>query len=141
MKCHLDCKSQSSLSPNSNSKSPLESLANTIWNALRKPAAAAILIGFLLMYVPNNGLAASGGAMGGSSFSSSSDSSSYSSSSSSSDCCSCSSDLSTLSALYIMIILIVGYLAAYLYIKISQITTVLKYQAMFIFHSLLHTML
>ncbi|WJX85526.1 hypothetical protein P8452_67964 [Trifolium repens] len=127
MKCHLDCKSQSSLS--SNMKSPLESLANTIWNKLRKPAAAAILIGFLLMYVPNTGLAASGGAMGGSSFSSSSDSSSYSSSdswscSSSSDSYSCSSELCIAIMLVLLIILIV-YFLCHLYM---ETTTVLVYQ-------------
>ncbi|KAK2365145.1 myelin-associated oligodendrocyte basic protein [Trifolium repens] len=89
IKYHLDCKSPSTSSLSSNSKTPLESLANTIWNALRKSAVAAILIGFLLMYVPNTALAASGGRMGGSSFSksksksSSSSSTSYSSRSSS----------------------------------------------------------
>ncbi|WJX80219.1 hypothetical protein P8452_63244 [Trifolium repens] len=136
MKCHLDCKSQSSLS--SNTKSPLESLANTIWNMLRKPAAAAILIGFLLMYVPNTGLAASGGAMGGSSFSSSSDSSSYSSSDSSSDSWSCSSSscssssdsYSCSSEVYvaIMLVLLIILIVYFLCRLYMETTTVLKYQ-------------
>jgi hypothetical protein len=103
---------------------------------LRKPAAAAILIGFLLMYVPNTGLAASGGAMGGSSFSSSSDSSSYSSSdswscSSSSDSYSCSSELCIAIMLVLLIILIVYFLCR-LYM---ETTTVLKYQVIIAFFS------
>ncbi|WJX80218.1 hypothetical protein P8452_63243 [Trifolium repens] len=77
IKCHLNHKNPSS--SNSNSKSPLESLAKTIWNTLRKPAVAAILIGILLISDPNTSLAASGGRMGGRSFSSSSSSSSSSS--------------------------------------------------------------
>lgn len=63
-------------SSNSNSKSPLEILATTVWNTLRKPAVAAVLVGLLLMYDPNTALAASGGRMGGRSFSSSSSTSS-----------------------------------------------------------------
>ncbi|RHN39945.1 hypothetical protein MtrunA17_Chr8g0349411 [Medicago truncatula] len=81
-KCHLN------QNHNSNSKPLLESLATTIWNTLRKPAVAAILlIGILLLttYNPNTSLAApSGGRMGGSAFSKSSSSRSYSAPSSSS---------------------------------------------------------
>ncbi|KAL3820461.1 hypothetical protein ACJIZ3_006366 [Penstemon smallii] len=54
------------------------------FEALRKPAAAALFVGLLLMYDPNSVWAASGGRMGGSSFSSRSSGSSRSSSSSSS---------------------------------------------------------
>ncbi|KAK6143231.1 hypothetical protein DH2020_023579 [Rehmannia glutinosa] len=54
-------------------KNPLEIVAKSIINALKalqKPAAAAVLVGLLLMYDPNSALAASGGRVGGSSFSS-----------------------------------------------------------------------
>ncbi|KAK4424688.1 hypothetical protein Salat_1662400 [Sesamum alatum] len=54
-------------------KNPVEIVAKSILNALkalRKPAAAAVLVGLLLMYDPCSALAASGGRMGGSSFSS-----------------------------------------------------------------------
>ncbi|CAK8544740.1 unnamed protein product [Lathyrus sativus] len=87
IKSHLIHKTPSSISsnpnPNSNSKSTFESLVTSIWNTLRKPVVAAILIGVLLMFGPNPALAASGGRMGGRSFSSSSSSSSSSYSSSS----------------------------------------------------------
>ncbi|KAK6243221.1 hypothetical protein QUC31_009630 [Theobroma cacao] len=67
------------LSSSSDGKHPFEIIAETIskaLNALKKPAIAAVLLGFLLMYDPNNAaLAASGGRMGGRSFSSSSSSS------------------------------------------------------------------
>ncbi|XP_045796494.1 uncharacterized protein LOC123890835 [Trifolium pratense] len=76
IKCHKN--PSQSLTSNPKSKSPLESLAKTIWNTLRKPAVAAILIGILLISDPNTSLAASGGRMGGRSFSSSSSSSSSS---------------------------------------------------------------
>ncbi|KAI5424147.1 uncharacterized protein LOC127132281 [Lathyrus oleraceus] len=81
IKSHLNHKTASSISPNPNSKSKttFESLVTSIWNTIRKPAVAAILIGVLLMYDPNTALAASGGRMGGRSFSSSSSSSSSSS--------------------------------------------------------------
>ncbi|KAG6434173.1 hypothetical protein SASPL_105795 [Salvia splendens] len=63
-------------------QNPAEFVAETIKNmlkALRKPAAAAVLVGLLLMYDPNSALAVSGGRMGGRSFSSSrSSSQSYS---------------------------------------------------------------
>ena len=84
-KCHLNHQNH-----NSNSKPKpkpkqkpllLESLATTIWNTLRKPVVAAILlIGILLTtYNPNTSLAApSGGRMGGRAFSKSSSSPSYS---------------------------------------------------------------
>ncbi|KAG6437507.1 hypothetical protein SASPL_102425 [Salvia splendens] len=55
-------------------QNPAEIVAETIKSmlkALRKPAAAAVLVGLLLMYDPNSALAASGGRMGGRSFSSS----------------------------------------------------------------------
>ncbi|KAL1546062.1 FLUCTUATING-LIGHT-ACCLIMATION protein 1, chloroplastic [Salvia divinorum] len=55
-------------------QNPAEIVAATIKNmlkALRKPAAAAVVVGLLLMYDPNSALAASGGRMGGKSFSSS----------------------------------------------------------------------
>lgn len=68
VKCLLNRNRESA----SSSKSPLEVLASTVWNALRKPAIAAVLVGLLLMYDPNTALAASGGRMGGRSFSSSS---------------------------------------------------------------------
>ncbi|OMO96455.1 hypothetical protein COLO4_15277 [Corchorus olitorius] len=72
------------LSLSSNDKNPFEIIAETILkalNALKKPAIAAVFLGVLLMYNPNNpALAASGGCMGGDSFSSSSEESSYSSS-------------------------------------------------------------
>ncbi|XP_057780281.1 uncharacterized protein LOC130998875 [Salvia miltiorrhiza] len=54
-------------------QNPAEIVAETIANmlkALRKPAAAAVVVGLLLMYDPNSALAASGGRMGGRSFSS-----------------------------------------------------------------------
>ncbi|PIN25654.1 hypothetical protein CDL12_01593 [Handroanthus impetiginosus] len=54
-------------------KNPVEIMAKSILNALKalqKPAAAAVLVGLLLIYDPNSALAASGGRMGGSSFSS-----------------------------------------------------------------------
>ncbi|EOY11137.1 Myelin-associated oligodendrocyte basic protein isoform 2 [Theobroma cacao] len=67
------------LSSSSDGKHPFEIIAETIskaLNALKKPAIAAVLLGLLLMYDPNNAaLAASGGRMGGRSFSSSSSSS------------------------------------------------------------------
>ncbi|OMO96454.1 hypothetical protein COLO4_15276 [Corchorus olitorius] len=67
------------LSLSSNDKNPFEIIAETILkalNALKKPAIAAVLLGLLLMYDPNNAaLAASGGRMGGKSFSSRSSSS------------------------------------------------------------------
>ncbi|KAL4352082.1 hypothetical protein GQ457_06G019750 [Hibiscus cannabinus] len=60
-------------------KNPFDIIAQTIskaLNALKKPAVAAVLLGLLLMYDPNNApLAASGGRMGGRSFSSGSSSS------------------------------------------------------------------
>ncbi|XP_022719196.1 uncharacterized protein LOC111277206 isoform X2 [Durio zibethinus] len=69
----------SSSSSSSDGKNPFEIIAETIvksLNALKKPAIAAVLLGLLLMYDPNNAaLAASGGRMGGRSFSSSSSSS------------------------------------------------------------------
>ncbi|OMO96457.1 hypothetical protein COLO4_15279 [Corchorus olitorius] len=75
------------LSLSSNDKNPFEIMAETMLkalNALKKPAMAAVLLGLLLMYNPNNpnnaALAASGGRMGGRSFSSSSRRSSSSSS-------------------------------------------------------------
>lgn len=52
--------------------------ARRLLQALRKPAAAALLIGLLLAVDPSGALAASGGRMGGRSFSSSSPSRSYS---------------------------------------------------------------
>lgn len=67
-----------SSNPNPKPKTTFESLVTSIWNTLRKPAVAAILIGVLLMLDPNTALAASGGRMGGRSFSSSSSSSSRS---------------------------------------------------------------
>ncbi|KAI3448651.1 hypothetical protein Pfo_005316 [Paulownia fortunei] len=54
-------------------RTPIEIAAKSIINALKalqKPAAAAVLVGLLLMYNPNSALAASGGRMGGNSFSS-----------------------------------------------------------------------
>lgn len=54
-------------------RNPVEIVAKSIINALKalqKPAAAAVLVGLLLMYDPNSALAASGGRVGGSSFSS-----------------------------------------------------------------------
>ncbi|KAB5556345.1 hypothetical protein DKX38_007254 [Salix brachista] len=54
------------------SKNPLEILYETLRKALdilKKPATAAILIGFLLLYDPNSAFAASGGRVGGNSFS------------------------------------------------------------------------
>ncbi|XWS42477.1 hypothetical protein CRYUN_Cryun16bG0017200 [Craigia yunnanensis] len=64
------------LSSSSDDKSPFEIIAQTVLKALKKPAIAAVLLGLLLMYDPNNAaLAASGGRMGGRSFSSSSSSS------------------------------------------------------------------
>ncbi|XWS58307.1 hypothetical protein CRYUN_Cryun08bG0023000 [Craigia yunnanensis] len=67
------------LSSSSDDKSPFEIIAERILkalNELKKPAIAAVLLGLLLMYDPNNAaLAASGGRMGGRSFSSSSSSS------------------------------------------------------------------
>ncbi|XP_047976244.1 uncharacterized protein LOC125218590 [Salvia hispanica] len=62
-------------------QNPAEFVAEAIKSmlkALRKPAAAAVLVGLLLMYDPNSALAASGGRMGGRSFSSSAPSQSYS---------------------------------------------------------------
>ncbi|XP_012492879.1 uncharacterized protein LOC105804719 isoform X3 [Gossypium raimondii] len=71
--------SNNQLSSSSNDKNPFEIIAQTMLkalNALKKPAIAAVLMGLLLMYDPNNvALAASGGRMGGRSFSSSSSSS------------------------------------------------------------------
>ncbi|KAL4378063.1 hypothetical protein GQ457_02G034920 [Hibiscus cannabinus] len=71
--------SDNQLSSSSIDKNPFEIIAQTIsraLNALKKPAIAAVLLGLLLMYDPNNvALAASGGRMGGRSFSSSSSSS------------------------------------------------------------------
>ncbi|XVF31194.1 hypothetical protein REPUB_Repub16aG0124500 [Reevesia pubescens] len=68
-----------SSSSSSNDKNPFEIIAETFFkalNALKKPAIAAVLLGLLLMYDPNNAaLAASGGRMGGRSFSSGSSSS------------------------------------------------------------------
>lgn len=64
-----------------NGKSPLEFVANAMWNsfnALKKPVVAAVLLGLFLMSDPNWALAASGGRMGGRSFSSRSSSSSSS---------------------------------------------------------------
>ncbi|CAI8615538.1 unnamed protein product [Vicia faba] len=84
IKSHLNHKSPFSISsnpnpnPNPKSKTAFESLVTSIWNTIRKPAVAAILIGVLLMLDPNTALAASGGRMGGRSFSSSSSSSSSS---------------------------------------------------------------
>ncbi|XVE62857.1 hypothetical protein DITRI_Ditri06bG0153400 [Diplodiscus trichospermus] len=64
------------LGSSSDDKSPFQIVAETVLkalNALKKPAIAAVLVGLLLMYDPNNAaLAASGGRMGGRSFSSSS---------------------------------------------------------------------
>lgn len=54
-------------------QNPIESVIQTIIKALKafqKPAAAAVLVGLLLMYDPGSAMAASGGRMGGSSFSS-----------------------------------------------------------------------
>ncbi|XP_040960532.1 uncharacterized protein [Gossypium hirsutum] len=71
--------SNNQLSSSSNDKNPFDIIAQTMLkalNALKKPAIAAVLMGLLLMYDPNNvALAASGGRMGGRSFSSSSSSS------------------------------------------------------------------
>ncbi|XP_040937630.1 uncharacterized protein [Gossypium hirsutum] len=71
--------SNNQLSSSSNDKNPFEIISQTMLkalNALKKPAIAAVLLGLLLMYDPNNvALAASGGRMGGRSFSSSSSSS------------------------------------------------------------------
>lgn len=56
-----------------NRKNPVEIISKSILNALnalRKPLAAAVLVGLLLMYDPCSALAASGGRMGGNSFSS-----------------------------------------------------------------------
>ncbi|KAK4406556.1 hypothetical protein Sango_0662100 [Sesamum angolense] len=56
-----------------NRKNPVEIISKSILNALkalRKPVAAAVLVGLLLMYNPCSALAASGGRMGGNSFSS-----------------------------------------------------------------------
>ncbi|KAL0347953.1 UNVERIFIED_CONTAM: hypothetical protein Sangu_1023100 [Sesamum angustifolium] len=56
-----------------NRKNPVEIISKSILNALkalRKPVAAAVLVGLLLMYDPCSALAASGGRMGGNSFSS-----------------------------------------------------------------------
>ena len=64
------------LSSSSDDKRPFEIISERILkalNALKKPAIAAVLLGLLLMYDPNNAaLAASGGRVGGRSFSSSS---------------------------------------------------------------------
>lgn len=54
-------------------QNPIEIVARTIVKAikaLRKPAAAAVLVACLLMYDPSSALAASGGRIGGNSFSS-----------------------------------------------------------------------
>lgn len=62
-------------------QNPVEIVAEAVGNmlkALRKPAAAAVVVGLLLMYDPNSALAASGGRLGGRSFSSSAPSQSYS---------------------------------------------------------------
>ncbi|XP_039060715.1 uncharacterized protein LOC120204759 [Hibiscus syriacus] len=71
--------SNNQLSSSSIDKNPFEIVAQTIsraLNVLKRPAIAAVLLGLLLMYDPNNAaLAASGGRMGGRSFSSSSSSS------------------------------------------------------------------
>ncbi|XVE89838.1 hypothetical protein DITRI_Ditri20bG0026800 [Diplodiscus trichospermus] len=71
--------SSNHLSSSSDYKNPFQIIAEAILkalNALKKPAIAAVLLGLLLMYDPNNAaLAASGGRMGGRSFSSSSSSS------------------------------------------------------------------
>ncbi|KAE8684170.1 zeta-carotene desaturase [Hibiscus syriacus] len=71
--------SDNQLSSSSIDKSPFEIVAQTIsraLKALKRPAIAAVLLGLLLMYDPNNAaLAASGGRMAGRSFSSSSSSS------------------------------------------------------------------
>ncbi|GMI65249.1 Fluctuating-Light- Acclimation Protein1 [Hibiscus trionum] len=71
--------SNDELSSSSIDNNPFDVIAQTIskaLNALKKPALAAVLLGLLLMYDPNNAaLAASGGRMGGRSFSSSSSSS------------------------------------------------------------------
>ncbi|KAE8729701.1 zeta-carotene desaturase [Hibiscus syriacus] len=68
--------SNNQLSSSPIDKNPFEIVAQTIsraLNALKRPAIAAVLLGLLLMYDPNNAaLAASGGRMGGRSFSSSS---------------------------------------------------------------------
>lgn len=53
-------------------------MVSKAWNALKKPAAVAVLLGLLLMYDPNTAWAASGGRVGGSAFSSSRSSSSRS---------------------------------------------------------------
>ncbi|KAK3173998.1 hypothetical protein Dsin_032779 [Dipteronia sinensis] len=58
---------------------PLGVLSDAVskaWDALKKPAVVAVLLGLLMMYDPNSALAASGGRVGGSSFSSRSSSSS-----------------------------------------------------------------
>ncbi|KAL7083903.1 hypothetical protein ACP275_14G190700 [Erythranthe tilingii] len=60
--------------PNEIKRNPVEIMAEGIIAALKaiqKPAAAAVLVGLLLMYDPSSALAASGGRVGGSSFSSS----------------------------------------------------------------------
>lgn len=60
-------------------ENPFERVVKSVMKALKalqKPAAAAVLVGLLLMYDPNSALAASGGRIGGKSFSSRSSSSS-----------------------------------------------------------------
>ncbi|KAJ0014227.1 hypothetical protein Pint_20558 [Pistacia integerrima] len=58
---------------------PLEVMSKTVvktFNALKKPAMVAVLVGLLMAFDPNSSLAASGGRVGGSAFSSRSSSSS-----------------------------------------------------------------
>ncbi|XP_073145086.1 FLUCTUATING-LIGHT-ACCLIMATION protein 1, chloroplastic isoform X2 [Henckelia pumila] len=69
---HLASNSKASMDSKAQ-QNPVEFVLQTIIKALKafhKPAAAAVLVGLLLMYDPASAMAASGGRMGGSSFSS-----------------------------------------------------------------------